>query len=169
MPAVTNRLRKVAARALLLTACLAVSSCASAHQARSAPLDAQFSHRVSFEIGHTEAADGNAITIEEMWGTRPTIEVGGSYIVKGTYKLTAADEGDLVFWETAKGWHNSGPNMDTQVMHVRQGEGKFALLHDMPGPGYFHLVLHAGKGSERTTVADVYFGRGETLLKARSR
>ncbi len=157
------------ARGLLLTACLAVSSCASAHQARSAPLGAQFSHRVAFEIGHAEVADGNAITIEEVWGTRPTIEVGGSYIVKGTYKLTAADEGQLVFWETAKGWHNSGPNIDTQVMRVRQGAGRFLLLHAMPGPGYFHLVLHAGEGRERKTVADVYFGHGETLLKKKTR
>jgi len=156
------------ARALLLTACLAVSSCASAPQAPFAPLDSRFSHRVLFDIGHAEAANGNVITIEEVWGTRPTIEVGGSYLVKGTYKLTAADEGELVFWETAKGWKTSGPNMDTQVMRVRQGEGKFVLLHDMPGPGYFHLVLHAGEGSERTTVADVYFGHGETLLKKKT-
>ena len=156
------------ARPLLLTACLAVSSCASAHQARFAPLDSKFSHRVPFEIGHAESTNGNAITIEEVWGTRPTIEVGGSYLVKGTYKLNAADEGELVFWETAKGWHNSGPNMDTQVMRVRPGTGKFVLLHDMPGPGYFHLVLHAGAGSARTTVADVYFGSGETLLKKKT-
>ena len=124
------------------------------------PVGEQFRHRVPFEIGRTEVVAGNGITIEEVWGTRPVIEVGGSYVVTGTYKL-AADSGELIFWQTAKNWDNTGPDMDTQSVSVPRGEGRFALLHDMPGPGYFHLVLRAD-GRE---VVDVYFGHGATLLK----
>jgi hypothetical protein len=137
-----------------------VAACASPQKAAVAPVGAQFQHRVPFEIGQTEVSDGNAITIEEVWGTRPCIEVGGSYIVTGTYKLTS-DSGKLYFWQTAKNWHNSGPNIDTQVERAKKGEGRFTLLHHMRGPGWFHVVMRAD-GRE---VADVYFGHGDTLLK----
>ena len=43
------------------------------------------------------------------------------------------------------------------------GEGRFALVHEMPGPGYFHLILR-GDGRE---LVDLYFGKGETLLKSK--
>lgn len=142
----------------LLVVALFVGSCAASQPF--GPVGERFRHRVPFEIGRTEGVEGNEIAIEEVWGTRPAIEVGGSYVVTGTYKL-ASDSGELLFWQTAKNWDNSGPDMDTQSIRVPRGEGRFSLLHDMPGPGYFHLVLRAD-GRE---VADVYFGQGETLLK----
>jgi len=158
-------MRKLVARLCPYAIALALCSCASAQGPRRggrfAPVGRQFRHRVPFEIGRTEIADGNAITIEEVRGTRPAIEVGGMYIVTGTYKF-AADDGRLYFWQTAKNWNNTGPNLDTQVARLRKGEGRFALLHDMRGAGYFHLVLRTDDGRE---VADVYFGHGETLLK----
>ena len=106
--------------------------------------------------------DGNEITIHEVWGTRPSVEVGGSYIVTGNCKLVSAERGQLFFYETAKNWDNSGPAIDTQRTPVRRGETRFALLHEMPGPGYFHLILVADSGHE---LANLYFGHGETLLK----
>lgn len=142
----------------LVGAALVVASCASSQPF--GPVGEQFRHRVPFEVGRTEIVEGNAITIEQVWGTRRKIEVGGSYVVTGTYRL-AAESGELIFWQTAKNWDNSGPDIDTQAISVPRGEGRFSLLHDMPGPGYFHLVLRAD-GRE---VADVYFGHGETLLK----
>lgn len=143
----------------LVVLALIAGSCASSQPF--GPVGEQFRHRVPYEIGRTEVVAGNAITIEEVWGTRPAIEVGGSYVVTGTY-LLAADSGELIFWQTAKNRDNTGPNIDTQSIRVPRGEGRFALLHDVPGPGYFHLVLVAEDGRE---VADVYFGHGETLLQ----
>jgi hypothetical protein len=152
-------MRSLVARSFPFLIALVACSCALSRPF--APVGKQFRHSVPFEIGRTEVVDGNAITIEEVRGTRPAIEVGGMYIVTGTYKF-AADDGKLYFWQTANNWDNTGPILDTQFVRVKKGEGRFALLHDMPGPGWFHLELKADDGRE---VADVYFGHGETLRK----
>ena len=86
-------------------------------------------------------------------GTRPAIEVGGSYIVKGTYKLAAADEGVLTFWETAK--VNRAPSetigVDARALALARGRldrGDGVVLAGDAREGDIVLVMSNGSFNE---------------------
>jgi RNA polymerase sigma factor (sigma-70 family) len=127
-----------------------------------------FKHRVPVETGRSESKGGARIQILGVWGTRPEIAVGGSYLVHGKYALPSHERGMLYFHLSA-----SDPRMavsydvDLQCVSVPKGEGEFTLLHSMVGPGYFHLQLSGQASGQASTVADVYFGTGETVLRSK--
>jgi RNA polymerase sigma factor (sigma-70 family) len=138
---------------------------------RFAAVAGRFKYKVPFETGETQFKDDARIEILEVWGTRPKIEIGGQYIVRGKYVMPSHDPGILYFNETATAtgpnWTGIGPDMDLQHMEVRKGEGEFTLLHGMGGPGSFHLTLvgeDAVKGRS-DMVADIYFGTGDNVYR----
>jgi RNA polymerase sigma factor (sigma-70 family) len=124
----------------------------------------RFPYRVRFDIGSTETKDGGRIDIEEVWGTRPRIEVGGQYVVRGRYVLPPGERGRLYFYETAEGAWGMTPTatMDLQTTSLDKEKGEFTLLHGMAGPGYFHLILTSRESYSRW-FANVYFGTGDTV------
>ena len=63
-----------------------------------ASLARRFRYRVPVEIGFSESKnEGGNLEILEVWGTRPKIEIGGQYVVRGKYVLP--QEGTLYFYE----------------------------------------------------------------------
>jgi RNA polymerase sigma factor (sigma-70 family) len=128
-----------------------------------AAIAGQFKHRIPVEIGLTETSNGGRIDILEVWGTRPKIEVGGAYLVHGKYVLPSKENGKLYFYRTATEGDGSGPVLDLQATTVAKGQGEFTLLHNMAGPGYFHLQLLAPDGDKM--FANVYFGTGDNVLR----
>jgi len=125
----------------------------------------RFKYKVPFEIGDTEFKEGGRIEIREVWGTRPKIEVGGQYLVRGKYVLPRGERGMLYFYETAEGnWAGATANMDLQWTALDKKEGEFTLVHGMAGPGYFHLYLSAEERYSRT-FANVYFGTGDKVSR----
>jgi hypothetical protein len=128
-----------------------------------AALARRFRYRVPVEIGVSEFKEGGRLEIIEVWGTRPKIEVGGQYLVRGKYALPQT--GTLYFYETATGnWNNSGATLDLQVLHLPKGQGEFTVVHGMAGPGWFHLVLSEVDRYSHA-YANVYFGTGENVLR----
>ena len=130
-----------------------------------AALASQFKYRVPFEIGLTETSKGASIKIMEVWGTQPKITIGGLYLVRGKYRLSSQEHAKLYFYQTAKSWNNCGPTMDMQTVELSKGEGEFTLMHSMPGPGYFHLWLAGRDEGKGGTLANVYFGTGDNVLR----
>jgi RNA polymerase sigma factor (sigma-70 family) len=126
----------------------------------------QFKYRVPFEIGFTESKEGGRIEIREVWGTRPRIEIGGQYLVRGRYVLPPGERGKLYFFVTAEGaWGQAWTTtFDLQTAAVDKEEGEFTLVHGMGGPGYFHLYLAAAERYSRT-FANVYFGTGDNVWR----
>jgi RNA polymerase sigma factor (sigma-70 family) len=125
----------------------------------------RFKYRVPFEIGHTEYKEGGRIEIREVWGTRPRIEVGGQYLVRGKYLLPPGERGNLYFYATAGGaWGAITTTLDLQSTAVDKQEGEFALVHGMSGPGSFHLVLADPECYSRM-FANVYFGTGDNVYR----
>ena len=136
--------------------------------ARAAALAGLFKFRVPVEFGLTETRGGGRIEILEVWGTRPRIEIGGQYLVRGKYAMPSQDHGKLYFYETSTGnWNNSGPTLDLQTTTVRRGEGEFTLVHAMAGPGYFHLQLEGQSGERDVCYANVYFGTGDNVWRGK--
>jgi RNA polymerase sigma factor (sigma-70 family) len=122
----------------------------------------RFKYRVPFETGLTQSQKGGRIEIREVWGTRPLIEIGGQYLVRGKYVLPPGERGRLYFYATAGGpWGQTSP-LDLQSIAVDKQEGEFALVHGMAGPGSFHLYLADPERYSRW-FANVYFGTGDNV------
>jgi len=124
----------------------------------------RFKHRVPFEIGRTQSASGGSIEISEVWGTRPRIEIGGQYLVRGKYVLPPGERGMLYFYASAGGPWGQSASLDLQSTSLDKQEGEFALVHGMAGPGHFHLILTAADSYSRW-FADVYFGTGDNVWR----
>ena len=126
----------------------------------------RFKYRVPFETGYTESKEGGSIKIREVWGTRPRIEVGGQYLVRGKYVLPPGERGKLYFYATAQGaWGMTG-TLDLQTAELDKQEGEFTLVHGMAGRGYFHLYLADPERYSRY-FANVYFGTGDNVYRAK--
>jgi hypothetical protein len=125
----------------------------------------RFKYQVPFEIGRTQTSEGGRIEIQEVWGTRPLIEIGGQYLVRGKYVMPAGVKGKLYFYATASGpWGAVTTTLDLQSVDLSKPEGEFALVHGMSGPGYFHLILTEADRYSRY-FSDVYFGTGENVWR----
>lgn len=125
----------------------------------------RFKYRVPIEIGLSEFKEGGRLDILEVWGTRPKIEIGGQYLVRGRYKLPPGQHGKIYFYATAGGtWGAIGTTLDSQMTEVGEPEGEFTLVHGMLGDGYFHLVLADPERYSRM-FANVYFGTGKNVLR----
>jgi hypothetical protein len=130
-----------------------------------ASLADRFKFPVPFETGFTQTNEGGRIEIREVWGTRPRIEVGGQYLVRGKYVLPPGERGKLYFYETSEGdWSQTTTTFDLQSTAVDKQEGEFALVHGMSGPGYFHLYLADPERYSRY-FANVYFGTGDNVWR----
>jgi hypothetical protein len=126
----------------------------------------RFKYRIEFETGLTESKEGGRIEIREVWGTRPKIEVGGQYLVRGKYVLPRGERGKLYFYATAGGdWGRANlADLDLQSVELDKREGEFTLVHGMSGPGYFHLYL-ADPDRYSRMFANVYFGTGDNVWR----
>jgi RNA polymerase sigma factor (sigma-70 family) len=124
----------------------------------------RFKYRIPFEIGLTETNEGGRIKIREVWGTRPSIEVGGQYLVRGAYVLPPGERGKLYFYETANGASGQTSTLDLQTVALDKEKGEFALIHGMADPGWFHLYLASPERYSRM-FANVYFGTGDSVLR----
>jgi RNA polymerase sigma factor (sigma-70 family) len=129
-------------------------------------LGAIFKHKVDFELGQTEFTEGGRVEILEVLGTRPKVEQGGQYAVRGRYVLPKGQRGKLYLYATAGGdWGNAHlATLDSQMLEVDQVEGEFILVHGMYGPGYFHIVL-ADPNKYSRMFANVYFGTGDSVWR----
>ena len=125
---------------------------------------ADFPYRLKFETNETTVTDGNSIRITEVLGTRRKIEVGGRYLVRGTYEISDPNGGAIYFWGTAINWDNSGGTPDHQRARAEPGKGTFEMWRTVPGPLYLHVQMNDSSGKE---VADTYFGLGDTLYESR--
>jgi hypothetical protein len=129
-------------------------------------LASRFKYRIPFETGRTQSKDGGRIEIREVWGTRPQIEIGGQYLVRGKYVLPPGERGMLYFYASAGGPWGATASLDLQSTAVDKQEGEFALIHGMAGPGYFHLILTDAERYSRW-FADVYFGTGDNVYRTK--
>lgn len=75
------------------------------------------------------------------------------------------ERGKLYFYLTAKDWDNSGPTMDLQSVVVSKGEGEFTLMHAMQGAGCVHSWFAGSDDGTGGTIANVYFGTGDNVLR----
>jgi hypothetical protein len=151
----TKRFLSCAAMSLAATGCAATGS---------ERTEARFPYRIAFETRHAKLNGDDALEITELRGTRPTIELGGEYLLRGRYRLSSHEKGRVVFYET----ENGGPgtwstDVDLQYRRITKGEGTFELLHGLPVDGWFHVELEGAKSDGSIVLHNIYFGSGESL------
>lgn len=148
----------------------------------------RFQYRIPVETGFTENQRGARIEIAEVWGTRPAIEIGGQYLVRGKYVLPSRERGKMYFHRTSTGGSGVrldafgtrldlsqslaiadgiGPDLDLQTAEVAPGQGEFTMLHGMTGPGHFHVELHGTEEGKYVRFANVYFGTRENVWRGK--
>jgi len=83
---------------------------------------------------------GDGLEITSVRGDRPHLELGGTYLVQGQYKLTSANGATLRLTPiTAPG---TGMFLSpTQFLRVAPGTGTFSLVAKMSSTGRFHVAL----------------------------
>jgi hypothetical protein len=122
----------------------------------------RFPYVLQYELGDSEFAPGDSITIEGLQGTTGAIQPGGSFIVTGTYTLESQEEADLSFFATTTN-RTPTPIDPEQTVRVKKGAGSFSLIKKMTSDGYLHLTFYSratGQG-----FGGVYFGQGQWVLR----
>ena len=123
---------------------------------------AELPYPVSFELGDAKFAPGDSITIQSVQGSQPTITVGQTYRVTGTYTLSSAPEATLALFATSRST-NSSPIDPLQTVRIQKGTGPFSLQKVMNEEGYLHLSFYPVHGGN--DLGGVYFGQGEWVLR----
>jgi len=140
---------------------LAAAGCMGTGSGR---IDDRFPHRIAFETRSAQRSDADTLEITELRGTRPQIERGGEYVLRGKYRLGSFEKGRVVFYETdGEGPGVYGVDVDLQQLRITKGEGTFELLHAMPVKGWFHVELEGEKGNGSIVICNIYFGSGDLL------
>jgi len=128
------------------------------------PAAGDLPHAVQFELGKSEFAPGDSITILQVRGTSEGITVGETYSVDGTYVLASHDAADLAFYATTVGASGPTPVDPQQHVKIKKGSGSFHLVKTMSQDGYLHVSfypLESGSG-----FGGVYFGQRDRVLHA---
>jgi len=115
-------------------------------------------HAVSFELGDSQFALGDSITIQKLSGTSDMITTGGTYCVEGTYVLDSHDSADLSFFATVND-ATPTPIDPAQTVRVTKGAGTFRLTKTVTEAGYLHVSFYAGN-----SFGGIYFGQGNWVL-----
>lgn len=151
---------------LKLLAFLVVSSSAAvrllAATTASNELKQDFQQVVQFELGESEFAPGDNITIAGLHGTTEQIRRGGTYCLTGTYTLNSQDEADLSFFATTTN-KILIPVEPEQTIHVVKGAGSFRLIKKMTEEGYLHVSFYSRSTGQG--FGGVYFGQGQWVLR----
>jgi hypothetical protein len=103
-----------------------------------------FPHVVPFEPGVHYFDPGDDITVSSVRGTAETFQVGGSYLIRGTYTLANSH---LAYLATSVTVGNSVQDpgctyIPQQLMLVKKGTGNYALLLPVCYPGFPHLAFY---------------------------
>ena len=119
-----------------------------------------FPQTVPFEIGRTQLAPGDSITIQSVRVTAATFQTNETYCVEGTYTLSSHDEAVIALHVTSR--QDLRTKIDPrQMMRIKKGSGTFRLIKTMGVEGNPHVSFYpTGSGGD---FGGVYFGKGEWL------
>ena len=141
-------------KAVLITAVLSVIMTLNATAGGNPADDAEFPYVIEADLGATEFAPGDNIVITSFRGDRPHIEVGGHYLLEGSYTLGSAESADLAWYSTSRGPSGSTPVVDEQHVKITAGSGNFRLKKTMTDDGWLHISFYVDKHSH----GGIYFG-----------
>jgi hypothetical protein len=119
---------------------------------------------VNFQLGSSQLAPGDKLSITEIRGSADVISAGNSYLIKGTYTLASQPEAVLAvnITSTQRGVNDNGP-YGNNVVNIKKGSGTFTLELRMNIAGYPHLSFYPTNGGG--WFGNLYFGTGQYVYK----
>lgn len=125
----------------------------------------QLPNSVPFELGKTQFAPGDSITIQTVRGTAGGFRTNETYCVEGTYTLSSRDEAELALFVTTR--QDIRTRIDPrQKLHVKKGTGSFRLIQTMAAEGYPHVSFYPAASGN--AFGGIYFGQGNWLWAEKS-
>lgn len=116
---------------------------------------------VPFQLGDSQFAPGDSITITRITGTQDTISPGGTYCVDGQYTLASHDSADLALFMTVA--DRSPTSVDPrQTMRIEKGSGSFRLIRNIYTNGFLHISFYPSSGGG--SFGGIHFGQGQWVL-----
>jgi hypothetical protein len=119
------------------------------------------------EVGATELAPGDQITISSLRGNEDHLALGGHYTVDGSYTLSSADSADLAWFATSRAPSTSTPVRDAEHVGISRGAGSFHLEKTLLVDGWLHLTFFV----DGHPHGGIYFGEKgieSTVLRAKT-
>ncbi len=136
-------------------------------QVPSGPPLPNFNFNVPFQLGWSYFPPGDSIKIAQVLGTKPTIKIGGMYLIRGTYTLKSASQALLATWVTvdnySKSWAPSA--IPQQCYTVNAGTANYILVLPVNQPGWPHVAFYPAPGGGVVSGTQ-YFGTGDTVMQS---
>ncbi|MEQ9499101.1 MAG: hypothetical protein RIT81_19625 [Deltaproteobacteria bacterium] len=127
------------------------------------PFAAEPGVAVPFEVGATELAPGDLITIDRIVGERSSLEVGGHYVVHGRYRLASHARAKLLLSVTTT---DQDAAAQPTTIDLEAGEGTFTIPLELTAAGYPHVTFYEIETGR--PFSGVYFGHDAWLLRTKS-
>lgn len=140
--------------ALVTASVLGSPICLTSAAADGLAEDAEFPYVIQMDLGSIEFAPGDNIVIASVRGDREHFEVGGHYLLEGSYTLVSSESADLAWYSTSRGPSGSTPVMEDQHVKISAGSGNFRLKKTMTDDGWLHVSFYVDKHSH----GGLYFG-----------
>jgi len=138
-----------------LLAAVAIGAVCFSPRASSAPNDAtEFPYSIAVEVGAIEFAPGDGIVIAFLRGNRQHLEIGGRYLLEGTYTLSSEEKAKIGWSITTRGPSAPTPVGAGENAVVTRGAGTFRLIKTFLSDGWPHVSFNANQRSH----GGVYFG-----------
>jgi hypothetical protein len=111
---------------------------------------------IPFEVGAFGFRAGDSITIDAVLGDRNAFEVGGRYLVKGTYELSSCDAARISAYVT-----NGEVSGQRSSRKVSRGRGTFELEFTIEREGEPHVSFYPATSGD--VMGGIYFGSRRAL------
>lgn len=122
---------------------------------------APITHEVPVKLGPKRFLDGDAVRIESVTSTSPSLGPGDTVTVTGKYRLDSHDEATLALYLTQTEGDGIEETDSTQIVKATRGWHEFTSVITVKHRGLLHLTFY-----DRTSgkpFGGVYFGMPEQV------
>jgi hypothetical protein len=131
-----------------------------------------FPYAIPVELGAVEFAPGDRLEIMSLRGNRPHLEIGGRYLLEGTYTLESTESGTLGWRITSRGSGTPQAVGAEETINVTRGSGSFRLIKVFQADGWPHLSFYVKNPARgvSTSAGGVYFGEAgieQSILRSK--
>ena len=112
--------------------------------------------KIDFSIGPNKFAEGDKVTIEEVWSELGTLTKEDTVTVKGTYTLASHSKATLCLYVTEDASKKPTNYQPTTILSIQAGTSTFEFTRPIVCDGHLHLALYPEHSG--SWFGNVYFG-----------
>jgi hypothetical protein len=162
----TLRLATLHASVMVIASAFGLLISPGSVHAGGATAESGFPYIIQLESGASEFTSGDEIVISSVRGNREHLELGGRYLLDGSYTLASSESADLAWFSTSRGPSGSTPISEQQHVLISKGSGSFHLEKTLLDDGWLHVSFYVNGHSH----GGIYFGEkgsDKTVLRTK--